>query len=138
MKISTGYEIPLVTKEAYLFIPVEGYPWGMPHNEEFAKNILGFQGGVLPGFFLFGYIIEMLVNFFGKEWYTSGKLDLKLIGGGVLNGETVTSRGIVRKKSPEKDSVRITLDVWLEKVDGSKKAVGSASCVFKNNTEKPD
>ena len=108
--------------------PEEGWPVGSPHTDEFARKA-GFKASIVPGLCLMGNITEMLVNFFGKEWYTKGKFDIKYISGGVLHGELVTIKAVVRDKIPEEGGVRIGLEVWMEKEDRTKVAVGTASCL---------
>jgi hypothetical protein len=41
--MKVGDELPPLTKKAKLTVPPGGYPWGSPHNEEYAKS-LGFKG----------------------------------------------------------------------------------------------
>ena len=49
------------------------------------------------------------------------------IGGGVVDGVTVTVKGIIKDKQMEKSRIRLVLDVWMENEEGQKAIVGSAS-----------
>ena len=127
-EIKIGDEIPSLTKKANVGEPASGFPWGSVHNEEYARSI-GLRGGLVPGIHMMGNIIDMLVRFFGKEWHTEGKIDIKFISGGVVHGEMITTRGIVWEKSNEDGGVRLVLEIWIEREDGTKAAVGTASCL---------
>lgn len=126
-EIGPGHEIPSLIKKARLNPPPGGYPWGSPHNEEYAKSI-GFRGALIPGAKTLAYVLEMLVNFFGQEWMRTGKIAVKFIGGGVIDGETVTCKGTVREKKKEDSKTILILDVWMENELGQKVIVGEASC----------
>ena len=122
--IGAGYELPSVFKIAKM-----GDYSDMPnsiHNEEMARK-MGFEGAPIPGMMMFGYITEMLVNFFGERWITQGKMGLKFTTP-VLAGEGATAKGIVRDRVIEGGAVRLVVEVWCENQRGQRAAVGTASC----------
>ena len=126
--LQVGYEIPSFVKKAKLTPPPGGFPWGSPHNDAFARSI-GFKGGLVPGVQTTSYLSQMLTGFFGQNWFKHGKLDIKCIGGGVIDKEMVTGKGIIREKVAEASGVRLVLDVWMENEEGKKVLVGTASCL---------
>ena len=130
-QIEPGREIPKLIKIAKLNPPPGGYPWGSPHNEEYAKSI-GFRGALVPGAKTLAYMLEMLVNFFGLAWMMGGKVAVKFIGGGVVDGEMVVCRGMVREKRTQNSTVVLVLDIWMENELGEKVIVGEASCSLPN------
>ena len=54
-------------------------------------------------------------------------MDVSFIGGGVVDGKTVTVKGIIKDKQMENSRIRLVLDVWMENEEGQKIIVGSAS-----------
>jgi hypothetical protein len=123
--IQIGQEIPRLIKKAKLTPPRGGYPWGSPHNEEYAKS-LGFKGPLIAGSTALAYISESMLHFFGEGWIKGGKLDVSFIGG-VVDGETVTVKGFLREKVSEDSAFRLVIDVWMENEDGEKVITGTAS-----------
>lgn len=88
----------------------------------------GLRLPVAQGQQLVGYLTEMLTNFFGATWFTSGWEKLKFIHP-VYAGETVTAHGIVTGMVEENEGARLELEIWVENGDGVKAAVGWASAV---------
>lgn len=54
-------------------------------------------------------------------------MDVYFIGGGIVDGVTVTVNGIIKDKQMENSRIRLVLDVWMENEEGQKVIVGSAS-----------
>jgi len=54
-------------------------------------------------------------------------VDVSFIGGGVVDGEMVTVKGLIKDKQIENSRIRLVLDVWMENEEGQKVIVGSAS-----------
>lgn len=121
--MKVGDELPPLTKEAK--VPPGDYPWGSPHNKEYAKS-LGYSGALVPGVASLAYMAECLRRFFGKGWIVGGKVDVSFIGG-VVDGEKVMVKGIIKDEQAENSKIRLVLDVWIENEAGQKVVVGSAS-----------
>ena len=68
---------------------------------------------------------EQLLKFFGTG-YIGGNLSVNSIGQ-VVPDDEITTKGVVREKVDEGDSIRLVLDVWCENQHGEKVIVGSAS-----------
>jgi hypothetical protein len=65
---------------------------------------------------------------FGMGWLQGGKMELKLTN--VLwVDESVRVMGKVREELPEGTRTRVHCDVWAEKSDGTRIALGNASAL---------
>ncbi|MFV0425685.1 MAG: MaoC family dehydratase N-terminal domain-containing protein [Beutenbergiaceae bacterium] len=69
-----------------------------------------------------GIIVDVLVDFFGASWFTTGSLDLRYINPAYCE-EELTARACV---IGERDGM-LELEVWVEGAAGQKKVVGWAS-----------
>jgi acyl dehydratase len=76
-----------------------------------------------------GYLTELLTNFFGASWFTSGSEKIKFIRP-VAVGEVVTARGLVTDKKAENGQTRLELEVWVENINGELTAVGWADALI--------
>lgn len=94
-------------------------------DPEFGKNTR-FKSTLVHGYLILGYISEMLKNNFGKPWFVSGSMDVKLVGP-AISGDTLIVRGHVADISNESNSTVITCEVWVENHLGNKVAVGQAT-----------
>jgi hypothetical protein len=75
------------------------------------------------------FISEMMTDRYGAGWYVGGRMTVNLVN--VLwQGETVTARGIVRDLVEEGAAHRANLQVWCEKLDGTKIVVLGYPRVF--------
>jgi len=125
-EMQVGQEIPVFTKKAKLTVPPGGFPWGSPHNEVYAKSV-GFKGALVPGVTTLAYVAESLLNFFGEGWVKGGKMEVSFIGGGVVDGDTLAVKGVIKEKVKEDSRVRLVVEVWIENAEGQKVVAGTAS-----------
>ncbi len=84
-----------------------------------------FQSTLAQGYLLIGYVAEMLKNNFGRAWFESGDLDVKLVGP-AFPGHTVLSGGTVKSVTEADGTSAILCDVWLDRQDGTRLIAGSA------------
>ena len=127
--IKIGSEIPPLTKTAYQrALDIVDFRDDSSHKDEYARS-KGYPGALLSGYILCGYISEFLVNFFGPGWLEGGEVSLSFIKS-VHQNNQVTIRGNVVEKTQEKTGARVTIDLWMEKADGTKVVVGKASGVL--------
>ena len=126
-KINIGTEIPILTKTAYM--PIDPNTRNVIHTNDFARDF-GMRGALVGGSTLLSYVLEMLYNYFGDNWFYHGKIKVSFIGGGAINGDVVTAHGQVSAVEPEEGGDRIILDVWLENEGQGKVVVGEASCIL--------
>ncbi len=100
------------------------------HTDVEEARKLGFPDIVVQGMMSLCFISEMMTSRFGPGWYVGGRMNVHLVN--VLwQGEHVTAHAAVRETSPEGSRRRAHLDVWCEKLDGTKIVVGTASAVTK-------
>ncbi|MBI4596371.1 MAG: MaoC family dehydratase [Candidatus Tectomicrobia bacterium] len=128
--IIVGEEIPSLSKTAYI---IENPKALNPiHSDDFARAH-GMRGALVPGSTLLSYVLEMLYNHFKERWIYHGRIKAAFIGGGAVNGDLVTARGLVTAVEPEAAGTRIKLNVWMEnradQQEGYKIIVGEASCL---------
>ena len=76
---------------------------------------------------------EPMVSFFGSSWFTTGELSLRFIGQGVQQGDRVTCGASVKEIQAGRDgeAPRVIFDVWMEKSDGARPVLGTASAILR-------
>jgi acyl dehydratase len=98
------------------------------HNDIEEAKRLGFPDIVVQGMMSLCFLSEMMTARYGAGWLAGGRMSVNLVN--VLWGsESVRCRGIVTEVTPEGKRERAQLQVWCEKVDGTKVTVGSASAL---------
>jgi hypothetical protein len=98
------------------------------HTDREQARKLGFPNIVVQGMMSTCFVSEVMQGAFGKGWTTGGKMSLKLTN--VLwVDEAVSAHGKIREEVSEGDQVRVHCDVWVEKTDGTRIALGTASAV---------
>ncbi len=124
-----GSEIPAVRKVSYQRSLDENvFAADSIHNNGYTQS-KGYAGALTSSYVLCGYMSELLVNFFGAGWLQGGRISLTFIDGGVQQGDEITCRGVIVERVEEEDGVRLEVDIWMEKGEGVKVAVGKASGV---------
>jgi acyl dehydratase len=98
------------------------------HNDKEAALAWGFPDIVVQGMMSTCFLNEMLTNRYGAGWLAGGKMDVRLVNI-VWQSDRLTCRGFVRELAPEGPRRRAHLDVWVEKEDGTKVTIGTASAV---------
>lgn len=98
------------------------------HTDQEMARALGFPDVVVQGMMSICFLSELMTKRFGIGWFQGGKLNVSLVN--VLWGnEQVSVHGQVREKRMEGERTRFVVDVWCEKVDGTKTIVGTASAL---------
>ena len=126
-EFNVGQEIPRLTKTA--FMPIKPDARNAIHTDDYAKKF-GMRGALIGGSTLLSYALEMLFKTFGKNWFCHGRISTSFIGGGAINGDVLTARGVVTAVEPEQTGNRLMLDIWLENQKQEKILVGHASCII--------
>jgi len=99
---------------------------GTVHDDESAKRA-GLRGGYIVNEYEFAKLTEMLIQLFGLNWLSDGKIDVKYIAP-LIDGDILTTKAhIIGEETP--GSGRLLLDIWCETQDGEKTAIGQASCM---------
>jgi acyl dehydratase len=98
------------------------------HTDREAAEKFGFPNIVVQGMMSTCFVSQVMQEAFGSGWLTGGKASLKLVN--VLwVDESVHAYGQVREEVPEGPRTRVHCDVWVEKDDGTRVIVGSASAL---------
>ncbi|WBU36854.1 MaoC/PaaZ C-terminal domain-containing protein [Homoserinibacter sp. YIM 151385] len=79
-----------------------------------------------------GHVLANLVDVFGASWFTSGEIDMRFISPAYVGEELTTSGAVVG----EQDG-RLELEVWIDKADGTRTAVGWASAEISEDAARP-
>ena len=90
---------------------------------------IGFPNIVVQGMMSTCFVSEVMQRRFGMGWLAGGKMSLKLTH--VLwVDESVTVRARVRDEVPEGTQTRVHCEVWADKDDGTRIALGTASALI--------
>ena len=98
------------------------------HTDREQALKLGFPNIVVQGMMSTCFVSEIMQKEFGMGWLAGGKMSLKLTN--VLwVDESVTIRGRVLETVPEGSQERVHCEVWADKEDGTRIALGAASAI---------
>ncbi|RDG31048.1 MaoC family dehydratase [Streptomyces corynorhini] len=79
-----------------------------------------------------GFIIANLVDVFGTSFFTSGELDLRFVSPAFVGDELTTGGAVVGASGD-----RLDLEVWVDKADGTRTALGWASARVEDAQDRP-
>jgi hypothetical protein len=100
------------------------------HTDAEQARKLGFPKIVVQGMMSTCFASQVMQDAFGEGWLEGGKLSLKLVN--VLwVDETVTAFARVREREREGSRTRVHCEVWIDKEDGTRIALGTASALEK-------
>jgi len=91
----------------------------------FARNC-GLSAQAASGAMFEGYLAELMIDLFGLQWLTNGKINLVFVKT-VTPGEILTAKALVAEKKPIAAGVEFVLDVWCENGLGDKVVLGTAT-----------
>ncbi len=98
------------------------------HTDREQARKLGFPNIVVQGMMSTCFVSQVMQREFGMGWLAGGKMSLKLTN--VLwVDESVTVCGRIREEVPEGTRVRVHCEVWADKEDGTRIALGEASAL---------
>jgi len=98
------------------------------HTDREQARKLGFPNIVVQGMMSTCFVSQVMHDAFGEGWLCGGRMSIKLTN--VLwVDEHVVARGRERETVREGTAERVHCDVWVEKDDGSRVALGTASAV---------
>jgi hypothetical protein len=131
MIVRVGDELPRTQKTVFQRSFLEKkYGAKSIHNDEYTKQH-GYPGALISAYVLAGYVSEVLVNFFGESWLTTGKYNLAFTGKGVQQGDAITCGAVVTGvEGALGGGQKVDLEVWIEKA-GTRPVIGRASGVLK-------
>jgi hypothetical protein len=129
--IASGTALPTTQKIIFQrsFV-TKAYGGDSIHNDDYTKQN-GYPGALISAYVLSGLVSELLVDFFGESWMTTGKIHLKFTGKGLQQGNAVQCGGVVdRLEDCGNGDKRVFLNVWIEK-DGVRPVIGTASGILR-------
>jgi hypothetical protein len=98
------------------------------HTDREQALKLGFPNIVVQGMMSTCFVSEIMQQAFGMGWLAGGKMSIKLTN--VLwVDESVTIRGRIKDSVQEGSQERVHCEVWADKGDGTRIALGSASAL---------
>ena len=98
------------------------------HTDREEAEKLGFPNIVVQGMMSTCFVSEVMQRTFAEGWLCGGKMSLKLTN--VLwVDEEVHAFGRVREEVAEGTRSRVHCEVWVEKADGTRIALGTASAL---------
>jgi acyl dehydratase len=99
------------------------------HTDKEQAQKLGFPNIVVQGMMSTSFVSEVMQKQFGMGWLAGGKMSLKLTN--VLwVDESVTVRARVDEEVPEGTQTRVHCEVWADKQDQTRIALGTASALI--------
>jgi acyl dehydratase len=115
----------------------QAWPERNLHSDAEAAAREGLAGPAASAPQLFSMIHRQMMMFFGRGWLAGGRMDIKMIKP-VYVGDFTTAKGHVTAIGPEPDPSgdgeiqRVHCEVWVERLDGAKVLVGSASGLLRD------
>jgi acyl dehydratase len=98
------------------------------HTDREEAKKLGFPNIVVQGMMSTCFVSQVMQDHFGMGWLEGGKMSVKLTN--VLwVDESVTAHARIHEETPEGSQLRVHCDVWVEKDDGSRVILGTASAL---------
>ncbi len=98
------------------------------HTDREQAKKLGFPNIVVQGMMSTCFVSQLMQDAFGMGWVVGGKMSVKLTN--ILwVDETITAYGKIREETSEGAQSRVHCDVWVEKDDGTRVMLGSASAL---------
>lgn len=104
-----------------------GWPERNLHTDIGAANEAGLGAVVASGTQWGGYVVGMLVDLFGRHWFESGELDVKITRS-VKIGETLQPKARLENRTPAEGGERIELEVRCDNEEGLPVLLGRAWC----------
>ena len=96
------------------------------HTDIGVAKAAGLKDTLAQGMMEFIYATELLTQFFGASWFTTGWQKMKFIRP-VYSGERLKARGVVTGEKNDPDGTRLELEIWIENDAGEMTAAGWAS-----------
>lgn len=98
------------------------------HTDRDEAKKLGFPNIVVQGMMSTCFVSQVMQDHFGMGWLQGGRMSVKLTN--VLwVDETITAHARVREENAEGSRTRVHCDVWVEKDDGVRVILGTASAL---------
>ena len=106
-----------------------GMPFETIHSSISLAKKAGYKGLLVQGQQMVSYITELLADFFGESFYSSGHIKVKIIKP-TLAGETLSIQGQLREIIKEDDGYRAYMHVWVKDSSGAMTVCGWADSLI--------
>ena len=127
-RVEIGEELPPLTKHI-VERQLDCYSGVRPHSihtdAEWAKK-KGFRAPLAQAMMSTAYVSQLMVAFLGEGFVRGGKMSMSFTKP-VIEGDTLTVKGIVKSREQQGGRMRVTVEVKCENQDGVMTAVGTAS-----------
>ena len=126
---ATGADLVSVTKtidqrRCWMFSgPGKNY-----HTDAEQAKKLGFPNIVVQGMMSTCFVSQVMQDHFGMGWLAGGKMSVKLTNV-IWVDEQVSAHARIRESTLEGARTRVHCDVWVDKVDGTRALLGTASAL---------
>jgi acyl dehydratase len=106
------------------------FSFGVPniHTDPATASKAGLAGPIAQGLMSSAYISQLLVNFFGPDWFGSGWTSHAFVKP-VSAGDTLTVHGKIQNKQAEAEGIRLIVEVWCRNQEGELTTIGCASAL---------
>lgn len=104
------------------------------HTDDLFAKKAGFKDTLCQGMQTTCWVSQMLANFFGASWLTSGWMKMIYLQP-VYRGDSVTCRAVVSGVELTDNGPKLSLEVWIDKPDGTITSVGWASALIGNHED---
>lgn len=112
-----------VTQEQMSVFSNVGKFWRSIHTDDAFARRAGFGRTVAQGMMLACYVSEVGAALFGEPWFTSGWMNVAFIAP-VHASDTLKVTSSVRDVAADDEGTKVALEVWIDKIDGTRAAVG--------------
>ena len=104
------------------------FSFGVPniHTDRTIASESGLSAPIAQGLMSTRYLSQLLVDFFGVDWFESGWTSHAFIKP-VSAGDTIAVHGKIQESREEPNGTRLVLEVWCRNHAGDLTTVGSAS-----------
>jgi hypothetical protein len=98
------------------------------HTDREQAEKLGFPRIVVQGMMSTCFVSQVMQDQFGMGWLAGGKMSVKLTNV-IWADDSVTAHARVREEHREGSRLRVHCDVWVDKSDGTRALLGTASAL---------
>ena len=106
-------------------LPGPNWPDRNIHTDREFSIRSGVGKPIASGLMFESYLAELMINFFGEDWFRYGKTDVIAIDM-AGDGDTIIPKAVLKAKEIVEKGINIDIDLWCENQFGNKMMVGNA------------
>lgn len=126
-----GSEHHLTLERVFAF---SGGPFSRPrwpdrnlHTDTAKAKEAGLPGIIVSATQFQGFLIDLLIDLFGEDWFTTGTIETR-VPKSLMLGDTVQAKVVLHAVEPSADVVTYKMDIFCDNQNGEHVLVGTASC----------